>query len=157
MPSRHLIAAAALAAATPAATTQAHAQSCEGVHAPGTVRLVVTATGVRSAAGEVAITVYPDDKARFLSKGGKLLRARVPSVAGATSACFWLRPGYYAVADYHDENGDHNFNRTLFAIKEGFGFSNDAPTTLGLPSFASTRFPVGPNGGTIRIRMRYQR
>ena len=152
MPYRYLFTAAALLVAT-----QAHAQACEGVHAPGTVRLNVAATGVRNAAGEVAITVYPDNKSRFLSKGGKLLRARVPSVAGTTVACFWLKPAYYAIADYHDENGDHDFNRTLFSIKEGFGFSNDAPTTLGLPSFAATRFAVGANGGTIRIRMRYQR
>src|SRR3546814_17710345 len=57
-----------------------------------------------------------------------------------TSACFWVTPGHYAVAIYHDENGDRKFNRTLTTPKEGFGFSNDAPTTFGLSSFAKVRF-----------------
>lgn len=147
---RCLIALAALSAAAPVA-----AQSC-GPRPAGTVRLTVEATAVRNAAGEVAFTVFPDDSARFLKKGGKLARERVPAVAPTTRACFWLRPGYYALATYHDENGDHDFNRSLFTIKEGFGFSNDAPATLGLPRFSSARFLVPPAGATIRIRTRYR-
>jgi uncharacterized protein (DUF2141 family) len=131
--------------------------ACEGTPGAGKVRLSVAATSLRSAKGEVAFTVYPDDRKRFLAKGGKLLRARVPASAPVTDACFWVAPGHYAVATYHDENGDRDFNRTLFTIKEGFGFSNDAPTTLGLPSFDKVRFAVPPQGGTIRVRTRYSR
>jgi len=139
---------------SPAAAAQA---GCQGTQSPDTVRLEVLATDVRNARGEVAFTVYPDDSGRFLAKGGKLLRARVPAASPVTRACFWLKPGHYAVATYHDENGDHDFNRTLFAIKEGFGFSNDAPTTLGLPSFRNVRFPLPASGTTIRVRTRYKR
>lgn len=153
---RPLLAAAATAALVPAAAT-AQPGGCVGQPGAGKVRLTVEATGLRNAHGEVAITVYPDDRSRFLAKGGKLARARVPAAAPVTAACFWLPPGGYAVAQYHDENGDHDFNRTLFSIKEGFGFSNDAPTTLGLPTFAKTRFVLGGGGGTIRVTMRYQR
>ena len=148
--------AAALFAALSATPAMADA-GCVGAHAAGTVRLTVAATGLRNAAGEVAVTVYPDDRRRFLAKGGKLARARVPTTVPVTTVCFWLPPGFYAVAQYHDENNDHDFNRTLFSIKEGFGFSNDAPTTLGLPKFDVTRFALAPAGGTIRVRMRYQR
>lgn len=136
--------------------TPAAAQNCAGAHAPGTTRLVVEAAGVRNSAGEVAFTVYPDDRRRFLAKGGKLARARVPA-RPTTLACFWLPPGWYAVAQYHDENGDHDFNRTLFVPKEGFGFSNDAPTSIGLPSLSATRFALPPAGRTIRMQMRYRR
>lgn len=139
-----------------AAPAPAFAQDCIGAHAPGTTRLVVQATGVHGAAGEVAFTVYPDDRRRFLAKGGKLARARVPA-RPTTTACFWLPPGSYAVVQYHDENGDHHFNRTLFTPKEGFGFSNDAPTTLGLPSLSATRFALPPAGRTLRMAMRYHR
>ena len=148
---RYLIAGLALVPAP------ALAQACAGVPGDGAVKLVAQATAVRHARGEVAFTIYPDDKRRFLAKGGKLLRVRTPARAGVTSACFWVRPGYYAVAVYHDENGDHDFNRTLWMPKEGFGFSRDAPTSTGLPSFANARFGVPAGGMTIRMTTRYRR
>ena len=119
------------------------------------MKLEVAATQLRSADGEVAFTVYPDDSSRFLKGGAKLARARVKATVPTTRACFWLTPGHYALATYHDENRDHKFNRTALAPKEGFGFSNDAPTTLGLPSFKATRFAVPAGGGSITIRTRY--
>lgn len=145
---------AGLAAVLPAS---AWAQACTGPAPPGATRLVVEAANLRNGAGEVAFTVYPDDKRRFLARGGKLLRVRVPATAPVTRACFNLRPGSYAVAQYHDENADHDFNRTLFAPTEGFGFSNDAPTSIGLPSLAAARFKLPSGGRTLRMRMRYRR
>lgn len=153
-PSIPLAAAAVLTLLAAPAAAQA---ACEGSPGAGKVRLTVSATTLRNAKGEVAVTLYPDDRKRFLAKGGKLLRARVPASAPVTDACFWVAPGHYAVATYHDENGDRDFNRTLFSIKEGFGFSNDAPTTLGLPSFDKVRFAVPAQGGSIRVRTRYSR
>jgi uncharacterized protein (DUF2141 family) len=133
----------------------AYAETCVGTPGNGAAKLVLEATTLHNRTGEVAFTVYPDDKSRFLSKGGKLTRARVP--ATEPRACFWLPPGYYAIAQYHDENGDHKFNRTLFMPKEGYGFSNDAPTTLSLPSFSATRFQLPAAGRTLRMTMRYGR
>jgi uncharacterized protein (DUF2141 family) len=133
------------------------APACVGTPGNGAVKLEVAATDLRNAQGEVAFTVYPDDSSRFLKGGAKLARARVKTSAPTTRACFWLPPGHYALATYHDENGDRHFNRTAFAIKEGFGFSNDAPATLGLPSFKATRFPVPAGGASIAIKTRYSR
>jgi uncharacterized protein (DUF2141 family) len=149
-----LVLLAGLAAACPVA---ASAQNCVGPAGPGTTRLIVEATDLRNAAGEVAFTVYPDSRSRFLAKGGKLLRARVAARAPVTRACFNLRPGSYAVAHYHDENRDRDFNRTLVAPKEGFGFSNDAPTSIGLPSLSAARFALPPGGRLLRMRTRYRR
>lgn len=142
---------AAIVAAAPANA----ADTCEGTPGNGNAKLVLEATTMHNAIGEVAFTLYPDDKKRFLAKGAKLARARVS--AAAPRACFWLKPGYYAVAQYHDENSDHNFNRTLFMPKEGFGFSNDAPTSIGLPSFEAVRFALPPTGTVVRMKMRYRR
>ena len=139
-----------LSAAAPAADA-----ACPPAIAPGLVRVTVEVSGVRSSAGEVAFTVYPDRRDRFLAKGGKLSRVRTRAVSGTTSACFALAPGYYPIAIYHDANGDRDFNRTLIAPKEGFGFSNDPPTTFGIPSFDKVRIRIGPGPTTIRIRMRY--
>ncbi|MGN6376842.1 MAG: DUF2141 domain-containing protein [Sphingomonas sp.] len=142
--------------ATAAAPARA-ASECVGDPGGDRVKLEIAATAVRDARGEVAFTVYPDDRQRFLAAHGKLARARVPAAAPVTRACFWLAPGSYAVATYHDENGDHHFNRTLFAAKEGFGFSNDAPTTFGLPTLESARFRLPSGGATISIKTRYKR
>jgi uncharacterized protein (DUF2141 family) len=133
------------------------AQTCAGQPGNGAVQLTVVAIDLRSTAGEVAFTIYPDNKSRFLAKGGKLLRIRVPAKRPETRACFWLLPGHYALAQYHDENRDRDFNRTLFVPKEGFGFSNDAPTSLGLPSFSSARFALPAAGAVLHARMRYRR
>ncbi|MFV0625287.1 DUF2141 domain-containing protein [Sphingomonas sp. ac-8] len=155
---RFLLPALGLLASAAAFSAPAQAApSCVGEPGAGKVKLEVAATALRNAKGEVAFTVYPDDSSRFLKGGAKLARARVKASAPTTRACFWLPPGHYALATYHDENGDHQFNRTAFTIKEGFGFSNDAPATLGLPSFKSTRFAVPAGGTSIAIKTRYGR
>lgn len=148
---RSLLVAAGLALAPPT-----FAQDCAGTPGNGAVKLSVRATDLRSARGQVAFTIYPDIKSRFLAKGGKLLRVRTPTRAPVTTACFWLRPGHYAIAQYHDENGDRDFNRTLWTPREGFGFSNNAPTSIGLPSFAAARFALPARETTVNIRMRYR-
>jgi uncharacterized protein (DUF2141 family) len=133
-------------------------EACTGSPGPGMARLRVDNAGLRSAGGEVQVTVYPDDSRRFLAHHGKVARTRVPAALPAARACFWLPPGTYAVATYHDENDNHVFDRTALGLPaEGFGFSNDAPPTrLGLPQFAAVRFALPAGGRTIRITMRYQ-
>lgn len=154
-PIRFILPILAAVAATPAVAAQTGA--CKGTPESGAVKLSVDATGLRNANGEVAFTLYGNDPKRFLAKHGKLEISRVPAAAPVTSACFWLPPGQYALALYHDENGDHHFNRTLWIPKEGFGFSNDAPTTLGLPSFDKVRFALPAGGKRVRVAIRYKR
>jgi len=147
-----LIALGAVAALAP--THARAAETCEGTPGNGNAKLILEATTLRNSQGEVAFAIYPDDKSRFLAKGAKVGRARVSAVK--PRACFWMKPGRYAVAQYHDENGDHKFNRTLFVPKEGFGFSNDAPTSVGLPSFDAVRTALPASGTVIRMKMRYR-
>ena len=131
--------------------------ACAGASA-GT-RLVVRVEGVRAATGQVVVTVYPDDAKRFLAPHGKLLRRRAPAAAPETQACFELPgPGAYAVAVYHDADANGRFDRTLVGLPaEGYGFSNDAPTKVGLPAFAAVRFPVHGPQTTARLTLRYPR
>lgn len=132
-------------------------QGCTGTRAATSSKLIVQVTGVRPATGEVAITIYPDDKRRFLAKGGKLARLRA-AAAASVKACFWLPQGSYAVAIYHDRNGDRDFDRTLVGLPaEGFGFSNNPETRTGLPPLSAVRFRLGPGEGVVPIQMRYLR
>lgn len=115
-------------------------------------------SGARSGAGNVTVTLYGPRREDFLARGRRLSRQRIP-LAGAASAeaCFALSaPGDHALAIYHDENDDRDFNRTTVGLPaEGYGFSNDAPTALGLPNFDKVRFAVPPNGTRVSIRLRY--
>lgn len=142
-----------LAAGAPAAAEEA----CAGK--PSANRLTVQVNGVRASQGQMAVTLYPDDSKRFLAPKGKLLRQRVKAVAPSTSTCFYLPgAGTYAIAVYHDANADEDFNRNAVGMPtEGFGFSNDPSTRLGLPTFNSVRFTVRGGESRIAIQMRYLR
>lgn len=131
--------------------------ACAAADAPAGPRLHVTVTGARRVAGNVTITVYGPKPERFLASHAYLARQRVPLRTTSAEACFALAaPGIYAIAVYHDENDDHDFNRNLLGLPaEGYGFSNDAPTAIGLPSFDSVRFTVPPGESRMTIRLRY--
>jgi uncharacterized protein (DUF2141 family) len=133
----------------------ATADDCEG-HESQT-KLTVQVTGVRAAKGEMAVTLYPDDAKRFLAPHQKMARVRAVAQAPMTTACFWLpAPGYYALAVYHDENGNRDFDRTVLGLPaEGFAFSNDPPTPTALPPFKAVRFKAGEGETKIKVKLRY--
>jgi uncharacterized protein (DUF2141 family) len=150
--------AAALAACLGIAAPASADEGCEGVRGANTTKLAIQVNGVRSSQGEVAFTIYPDEKRRFLAKGGKFARIRVKAQQSVTKACFWLPQGSYALAIYHDANGDRDFNRTLVGLPaEGFGFSNNPETRVGLPPLSAARFAVGPSEKSLSVQMRYLR
>jgi uncharacterized protein (DUF2141 family) len=137
-----------------ASSTQG-AGDCEG--RPTGAKLIIHVAQLRSDRGEVAVTLYSSDPRRFMAPRGKLLRVRVKANTPVTQACFYLpRPDAYAVAVYHDINANRDFDRTVVGLpNEGYGFSNNAPTKLGVPSFEAARFGAGAGDTTLRIRMRY--
>lgn len=152
-----LLAALALAPLAQARAAEQTAGVCGAPGAPNGPRIEVVVSGARKVAGNMTITLYGSQPDAFLARTGKLARQRVPLHSTQAEACFAVStPGVYAVAVYHDENNDHDFNRTLLGMPaEGYGFSNDAPTVIGLPSFDSVRFQVGPEGGRVPVRLRY--
>lgn len=130
---------------------------CEGIRTAASAKLVVQVAGIKPPTGEVAITVYPNDKRRFMAPGGKLLRER-PKAAATVRSCFWLPPGTYAVAVYHDKDGDRDFDRTLTGLPaEGFGFSNNPETKIGLPPLSAARFRLPAGESVIAVQMKYLR
>jgi uncharacterized protein (DUF2141 family) len=133
----------------------ATADDCEGPQSQ--TKLTVQVTGVRAAKGEMAVTLYPDDAKRFLAPHQKMARVRAVAQAPMTTACFWLpAPGYYALAVYHDENGNRDFDRTVLGLPaEGFAFSNDPPTPTALPPFKAVRFKAGEGETKIKVKLRY--
>jgi uncharacterized protein (DUF2141 family) len=132
-------------------------RACEG--RPSGTRLIVQVGRLNSGRGEVAVTVYPSDPKRFLAPHGKLLRVRAKADSPMTQACFYLpRPDAYAVAVYHDANGNRAFDRNAVGLPaEGYAFSNDAPSKVGAPTFEAARFTARSGDTVVRMRMRYGR
>ena len=117
----------------------------------------VVVDGVRSGDGLVAITLYADNSKKFLVKHGSMYVGRVDARAGATRGCIYVpKPGVYAIAIYHDENGNQVFDRSGFGLPlEAYGFSNNPSTLAGLPTFKSVRLNIPRSGLVTRIHLTY--
>ena len=155
-PRRLVAAALALSAATALAVPAAAAPAgCLGT--PSETWLNVSVEGLRNGNGLVTVAVYPDDSRKFLAKGGTLKNNRFNAAAPVTRACVFVpKPGVYAVAVYHDEDGSRKLNRSGLGLPaEGYGFSNNPATLAGLPAFRSVRLNVPKAGLTTHIKMKY--
>jgi len=151
------IAALPFGAAAPAAQGASPPANCEGRDKwPNSgVWLTVVAENMRSSDGNLAVTLYPDDRSKFLAKGGSLMARFFPAQKGETRACVMLpKTGVYGIALYHDENGNKHFDRSLLP-EEGYGFSNNPATLAGLPAWSSVRLNVSKPGLVTHITMKY--
>ncbi len=118
--------------------------------------LQVEVTGLRSGDGEVHLAVFATPAA-FPRSEAMLAEAIVRAKAAGVQWMFsGLEPGTYALAIYHDENGNREFDRGFLGIPlEGYGFSNDAGVFFGPPDFADAAVTVPGKGARITIRMIY--
>lgn len=132
------------------------AADCTGTPSP--IRLFVNVDNVRSSQGLIAVTLYTDERRKFLAKRGSLYVGRVPARQGRTRVCIHVpAPGIYALAVYHDADADRSFDRTGLGLPdEGFGFSNNPPTFLGLPNFNRVRLNVPKTDLSTTIRLHYR-
>jgi len=79
------------------------------------------------------------------------------AITGATSTCTFdpIAPGTYAVACFHDENGNGKLDTGIFGIpKEGTVVSNHAKGFMGPPSFDKARFSFS-GATTLVLHMGY--
>lgn len=119
--------------------------------------LTVVVEAIREAKGTVRLAVWSDPDS-FGESEGRVAGATAP-VQGKTETLTikGLAPGKYAIAVYHDENDNGDFDRTFVGLPaEGLGFSNGAwITILGAPSFESAAIELkGPGTETV-IPLKY--
>jgi uncharacterized protein (DUF2141 family) len=122
----------------------------------GAAELKVEVTGLRNGDGVVRLALY--DRAELFPEQGKgLVRIALPARADGVAAVFTdLAPGHYALALFHDEDGDDEFDRGFLGVpREGYGFSNDARPFFGPPSFEAAAVAVDEEGASISVRMVY--
>jgi uncharacterized protein (DUF2141 family) len=124
---------------------------------PHQVRLQVSVSDMRSTAGSIVITIYPNDAPHFLDGAYKVARLTLPVTLPVTHACFVVSaPAYYAVALFHDENNSGHFETTLLGLPaKGYGFSNNPALYLGPPDLGRVRFEAHVGDNPVSVQMKY--
>ena len=94
----------ALVAAASAHAIPAPAGAADGC-APGKPSVIVHLDGFKQATGRVKLSLYGSDSRRWLAKGGKITKVKIPVTSKSMDVCLPVpAPGRYAVAVHHDLN-----------------------------------------------------
>ncbi len=72
----------------------------------------------------------------------------------ATARLNDITPGTYAIAVFHDENGNGQLDTFLGIPREGFGFSRNPPVRPRAPRFAECSFDAHGDSA-VAIAMKY--
>ena len=118
------------------------------------VQIRVTVNNVGSG-GVLNVELY-DDPENFLFKKGRKRKIRIPAAAGQQKVCMNLdQPGTYAVAVYHDKDGDRKLKKHWNMLpREPFGLSNNPKNPDGFPNFSDSAFTTGSLGADIVIDLK---
>ena len=109
----------------------------------------------RASGGMLAVAVYRDADA--FRRGEGPVASRVVARTGAVTSVVipGLPPGRYAVAAFHDTDG--NGDLTLWPIglpREAYGFSRNARGRFGPPAFAAAAFDLPATGARQAFALR---
>lgn len=117
----------------------------------------LTVENVTSAKGKIVVTLYGNDPERWLKPEGSLYIYTVPARAPVTRICLVLPgPNRYAVAVYHDRNGNGRIDRNFLGVPtEGGGLSGN-PSLVGLvwPKLSPSLISVDRAGTARTIKLR---
>lgn len=119
--------------------------------------LTVEVDGLRNQSGELCLKLFSGSRGFPNSNESALKRQCVKIAANPLTLTFSnLKPGSYAVAVFHDTNGDRSLNRNGLGMpSEGFGFSQNPLVRQGPPSFGTAAFFLAGPETRLKIQMRY--
>ena len=89
------------------------------------------------------------------AKDSRAITRTVPARDAASVSFDGLPPGEYALALFHDENGNKKLDTFLGIPREGYGFSRNPAVHFGPPRFQQARFEVSGGIARLSIRMQY--
>ncbi|MGP1387529.1 MAG: DUF2141 domain-containing protein [Thainema sp.] len=122
-------------------------------------QLNIAVNGLRSAEGQVCVKLFSgssgfpnDDNSAVQRQCIAIGESETPMTVTFTD----VQPGSYAIAAYHDSNGDEQLNRGAFGMPtEGYAFSNDAVAETGPAAFEDAVFLIAGPNTAIQIEMKY--
>jgi uncharacterized protein (DUF2141 family) len=123
----------------------------------GGATLVVEVDGLKDDQGKVHASLYASEDG-FPTKPEKAIRQVDVKITGGRARVVFegIAPGGYAVAAYHDENGNGKLDTGFLGIPtEGLASSNDAKGFMGPPSFEKARVEVAPGENRITVNVSY--
>ena len=124
------------------------------VHAQKVI-ITVVVKDIALKGGNMNIGIF-DTEPAFQSKQEPFAGASI-AVADTSKikTTFELPFGTYAIAVYHDENGDNQLNKKKLGVpEEGVGFSGKHTSKIRPPKFEEASFHL-KNDTTIHIALRY--
>jgi len=123
-----------------------------------TANLTVQINGLESQEGNLCLKLFNAAQGFPNDNESAIDRTCIPLASAAepfTYALPNLPAGSYAIAVYHDRNGNEVLDRGAFGMPiEGYGFSNDAPAVTGPARFQDALFLLAGTQ-SIEIQMRY--
>lgn len=143
---------AALIAASSALALPAPAGAVSAC-APGKPSVIVQLAGFKQPTGRVKVSLYGADSRRWLAKGGKIGKVKMPVTGKAMDICVPVpAPGRYAVAVHHDLNVNGERDR-----QDGGGYSRNPKVSLlnPKPSFSKAAFEVGNGPAKVGVTLLY--
>ncbi|MEM9925433.1 MAG: DUF2141 domain-containing protein [Cyanobacteria bacterium P01_D01_bin.50] len=119
--------------------------------------LAVTIKGLKNQKGQVCFSLFSSSRG-FPSSNKRALQAKCVKLGDASAKLNIpsLKAGTYAIAIFHDSNGDGKLNRNYLGIpKEGFGFSRNPRVITGPPKFGDSAVFVAGFSTDIQINVNY--
>lgn len=151
-----LFAAPLVIAAVPLPQTPSHPQGPAPANLAAPTSILVEIDGLRSNRGQILACMTANPKTfPDCQKDPNARHLTVPAANGETVRFNDVPQGRYAIALFHDENGNGRMDKMMMLPKEGFGFSRDAPLQFGPPRFGAASFQVGPTQIRTAIKVRY--
>lgn len=143
---------AALAAGLPVIVFGPYATASDDASA--TLRLDVSS--FRNTKGAMSCRLFTDASGFPDGEGTATVRA---PIEGTQASCTFsnLKPGIYAVAVVHDENGNGKLDKNLVGVPtEGYGVSNNRTYALSSPKWDESKFTIAAREPVVlRVSLRY--
>ncbi len=114
--------------------------------------VTVEVHNVLTTSGKVEIGLFKPC-AGFPDKCRPAESKQVIATKGIVHAVFEVDPGEYALAVFHDVNGNGKIDTRFFIPKEPYGFSNNVRPRFSAPTFAECRVYIGQEAKTLTVRI----
>lgn len=131
----------------PSSEVQAKDSSCS---------LALSFQGVRSNHGSLHVAFFNTHHNNFPDPKMAIKSMLIKPSANAGGKSLFLPCGTYALAVYHDENGNGKQDKNMLGMPtEGYAFSGNADTSFGPPDYDKAEFSLHSENQPLVIKLVY--